>query len=743
MRVCFQTSGRPLVVTILVIPTDSMRTESLVRHPHRFHTVPVLFVQLCSHLVPELVFGTQPPLKIVLISSCDFIDWYLMFHSWSAASLRLGGSGLTDPARSRSPPRHGVGGEPPAMPALARTPEHPWSTGNPNADQWVEEQGCDPQVLSRFASLPKHKRRSIIVRCMSKAPDNLSAWLGACARNWEEQDLEARVTGIASVHRAAGPAGSAHPYGASSAAAAPQAVTPASVQSSSQVPSSSMDPSAFLQEVNGTLPTVSTKLYAAWPMQKSALIRVASENLSGGALAVFFTLPVPDQTALAFTIMVAAPENPTLRAALIDAWLNRLATLRGSTPLPTSPTLSAASAESVSYKVQFILAGLPTCMCAVVVASVQLILPKLHPQVSWDFCPVLFLTEEAADGVPMKETFEKVGLPIREDITSLQSLVAKMSCLLNSWSADRVKFVLVSCLTHDAGLCGSNTLQPHHLHAKGNRWLWGMVSASEALRNQVGNSSVADVLITSQNTSAEFVQEVSTLWGQQATGMERFDDERLAGSPRPAFFCTPSGLSIVPVCECESNSSQLIDEWTGPTMQKLSSVQNTCPGFVPSHVSKLATESLFREREFNQEEINILKWMRMRHSSGEERLCSRQFWCRWYGYNHTPVQNVLLDHEACAGMIIPTTGTVAPPGLPASSTSACGKDRYCLGCETHLDVLSRGFQTYVVTDLLLALLTKASQAWTKQDAGSIECWTRLHSVAREHVCGDDCPLVRR
>ena len=40
VRVCFQTSGRPLVVTILVIPTDSMRTESLVRHPHRFHTCP-------------------------------------------------------------------------------------------------------------------------------------------------------------------------------------------------------------------------------------------------------------------------------------------------------------------------------------------------------------------------------------------------------------------------------------------------------------------------------------------------------------------------------------------------------------------------------------------------------------------------------------------------------------------------------------------------------------------------------
>ena len=666
-----------------------------------------------------------------------------MFNPWSAAGLRLGGSGPTEELRSRSPSRRSTGSAPQAVPALSSTPEQPWSTGNPNADQWVEEQCCDPQVLARFAAMPKHKRRSIIVRCMNKTPENLSAWIGACIRNWEEQDLEARVTGIASVHRAAGPAGSTITQSAMPAPAAVQVVNPASVLSSSRAPVSSMDPSTVLNELGETVPTVSTNLFAAWPMQKSTLIRVASESLSGTALAVFFSLPVPDQTALAFTIMVAAPENPTLRAALIDAWLNRLATLRGSSPLPVLPTSSAADARAAACKVQFILAGLPICMCAVVVASVQLILPKLHPQVSWDFCPVLYLTDEAADSVPLKETFAQVGLPIRDDITSLQKLVGQMSSLLKDWSADKVKFVLVSCLTHDAGLCGSDTLKPHHLHNKANRWLWGMVSASEALRNQVGDSSVADVLISPKESSADFVQEVTTLWGPAATGMERFDDERLAGSPRPAFFCTPTGLSIIPVCECESNTSQPIDDWTGPSMQSLSAVQTTLPGFVPSHLSKLATELLFREREFKQEESAILKSMRMRHSSGDDRLCSRQFWCRWYGYNQTPVQKVLLDHDACAGIIIPTTGTVAPPGLPASSTSACGKDRYCLGCEKHLAILSRSFQTYVVTDLLLALLTKASQTWTGQDAATLECWGRSNSVSREHVCGNECPLLRR
>ena len=571
----------------------------------------------------------------------------------------------------------------------------------------------------------------------------MSAWLGACVRNWEESEIEARVTGIASVHRSAGPAGSATLHGAISAPSAPQFANPVSVRSSSHAPASSMVASALDPASLGTVPTVSKDLFAAWPMQKSALIRVASESLSSGALAAFFNLPVSDQTALAFTIMVAAPENATLRAALIDAWLNRLATLRGSSPMPALSTTSASDSMKAACKVQFILAGLPTSMCAVVVASVQLILPKLHPKVTWDFCPVLFLTEEADDGVPVKETFAHVGLSLRDDITSLQKLAHHMSSLSKDWSADQVKFVIVSCLSHDAGLSGSNTLQPHHLHMKANRWLWGMVSASEALRNQVGDSSVADVLISPQISSADFVQEVTTLWGPAATGMERFDDDRLACSPRPAFFCTPGGLSIIPVCECETSPDQPIDDWTGPSMQSLSSVQKTFPGFLPSHLSTLATELLFREREFKHEETAILKTMRMRHSSGQDRLCSRQFWCRWYGYSHTPVQKVLMDHDACAGMIIPTTGTVAPAGLPASSTSACGKDRYCLACEKHLAILSKGFSTYVVTDLLLALLTKASQAWTGQDAGTTESWRRSQSVAREHVCADDCPYLRK
>ena len=665
-----------------------------------------------------------------------------MFAAWNPASLGVGGDAATQIARSRSPSRPDSRAAVQNVPAVVAASEPPWTTGNGHADQWLEAQQVDPDVLQRFAAMPKHKRKTIILKCMEKKPDNMDKWLGACARNWADQDLEARVTGIASVHRSSAPTtGHLGPYSGASAGV-PSAPPPVGL-SGRQPSSSTFSTAPVAHEAHGAIPNLSSELFSQWPHDKSALIRVASQCLTGGSLAAFLTLPVHDQIALAFTIMVAGPDNPAARSALVDSWFQRLEALRGSSPSPTLPTYPPSDVKKSTIKAQFILAGFPTALGAVVVASVQLILPRFHPQVKWEFCPVVYLHEEAPDGVPVMETFADVGLSLRPEVTSLQKLVGQMNDLWTEWSSGGVKFVLVSCLSHDAGLGGSNPLQAHHLHSKANRWLWGMVSMSQALRSRSGDSHVADVLVCPSKTSDDFAQEVSSLWGPKATGMERFKDDALAGSPRPAFFCTPQGLSIVPVCDSEATKSQPIDNWSGPSVQVLNEVQASLPGFLPSHLAKLATTSLFRERDLTQPETSIFKSLRMRHTSGDERLCSRQFWCRWYGYSQTPVQKVLLEHDACAGMIIPTTGTVAPPGLPASSTSACGQDRYCLGCEKHLLLLSKGYQTYVVTDLLLSLLGKAAKTWTGQDSGHSACWGRSSTVSREHMCGDDCVFLRR
>ena len=680
-------------------------------------------------------------------NSCPLVSCLIrlagpMFSAWSSASLGLGGSSSVASGRSRSPSRPGTVTAVPAGSSSLPGTEQPWSTGNAAADQWLEDQRCDPQVLNKFSALPKLKRKSIIIRCMDNRPQNLDAWLGACSRNWIDQDLEARVTGISNAHSPSAALSNNVVSGSSSLEGVSGSRRAVSL-SPRHAPTPVLPTVPDAIELSSAIPKLSTDLFEAWPKNKSALIRMASESLSSGALAAFLTLPVQDQTAMAFTLMVAAPENSATRAALMDSWLQRLANLRGSGPASTVPPSLLPDPPASSCKVQFILAGLPTCMCAVVVASVQLILPKLHSQVRWDFCPVVHLNEEVVDGVPVGETFSQVGLSVREDISSLHKLVGQIGNLWEGWSSCNVKFVLVSCLSHDAGVCGSNHLQSHHLHTKANRWLWGMVSASAALRNRAGDINVADVLICPQTSSVEFAQEVTSLWGTPATGMERFGNDHLAGSPRPTFYCTPGGIGIVPVCEYESKSSQPIDNWTGPSLQVLTELHTNLPGFLPAHLSKLATEVLFSERELTQQETSVLKSMRVRHSSGGERLCSRPFWCRWYGYNQTPVQKVLLDHDACVGMVIPTTGTEAPPGLPSASTSPCGQDRYCLGCERHLAMLSKGFQTYVVTDLLLALLTKASRTWTGQDAGMRDSWSRSSAVSREHMCGDDCPLLRR
>ena len=389
--------------------------------------------------------------------------------------------------------------------------------------------------------LPVFKRKQIILRCVQNPPDNLNGWLAACARNWEDQNLEKQLTGVAT-----GARGGRHLIAAgtnaSPASSDSLTVHSASPRNLTAALTSSVDYDGFIKEFMGTLPTLSQELFSVWPDNKSAMIRIAAESLQGEALGVFLTLPVADQLALAFTFMVAAPGDPSQRAILADAWFHRLQVLRGSSAPSSMPVAGTHAAQAVPCKVQFILAGLPTCMCAVVVASVQLILPKLHPSIQWTFCPVITLSEETDDEMPVAEAFGRTGAALREEVTSFKSLATHMSSLWTTWSTENVKFVLISCLSHDAGIANTKALEIQHLHSRSNRWLWGMVSASEALRTRAGDSNVADVLIAPATPTGVLHQELSTLWGPEALGIERFEPDRLAGCSRPSFFCTPRGV---------------------------------------------------------------------------------------------------------------------------------------------------------------------------------------------------------
>ena len=186
------------------------------------------------------------------------------------------------------------------------------------------------------------------------------------------------------------------------------------------------------------------------------------------------------------------------------------------------------------------------------------------------------------------------------------------------------------------------------------------------------------------------------MWGSPISDLQHLAEGSLAGTPCPAVFSTPGGFKLVPVCDQDAMNTSLIDDWTGPVPDSLGALLKSAGHFVPAQLSQLATVKLFQERELTPTETKLLTAFRMRHTSGEQRLFNRYFWCCWYGYSNTPAHVVLAEHHACAGRIIPTTGLYPPAGVPMSATNPCGRDRYCLGCERHLAIMSRGYQTDVV-----------------------------------------------
>ena len=71
-----------------------------------------------------------------------------------------------------------------------------WSTGEGACDAWLKAADCDPDVLQRFAMMPQPHRKRIILKCMTRAPDNLEAWLNACVRNFvNKTQLERQALG--------------------------------------------------------------------------------------------------------------------------------------------------------------------------------------------------------------------------------------------------------------------------------------------------------------------------------------------------------------------------------------------------------------------------------------------------------------------------------------------------------------------------------------------------------------------
>ena len=154
----------------------------------------------------------------------------------------------------------------------------------------------------------------------------------------------------------------------------------------------------------------------------------------------------------------------------------------------------------------------------------------------------------------------------------------------------------------------------------------------------------------------------------------------------------------------------------------------------PSLISKLLVVRTFRERTLNKRESDMLESFMVNQGS-KRKSAGRAFYLRWFGLEDTPVGMILNEHMPCYGMIVRSTGARASPS--SKCASECGAHRFCKNCEKVLEMLSQGYGLNTISDVLLALITKAVPTWSNGSSGGVE-WARRDGVDRIHKCDVNC-----
>ena len=121
--------------------------------------------------------------------------------------------------------------------------------------------------------------------------------------------------------------------------------------------------------------------------------------------------------------------------------------------------------------------------------------------------------------------------------------------------------------------------------------------------------------------------------------------------------------------------------------------------------------------------------------TGERRLVAREWWLRWFGYDKTPMMNMLSTLFPCHARIFSVTG--APASGDLAGGDPCGKHRWCVNCEKAFAVLDGTCSLPVMVDAAVAMMIKARQMWSSgQDDHH---WVRHGDINRTHMCGASRP----
>jgi len=174
-----------------------------------------------------------------------------------------------------------------------------------------------------------------------------------------------------------------------------------------------------------------------------------------------------------------------------------------------------------------------------------------------------------------------------------------------------------------------------------------------------------------------------------------------------------------------------IDGW------RLCGGQNAQVANAPLYIWRTLPELLcirmFNDRALTSSEEETLLTATIEHEpTKERRFASRAFMERWQGIEGTPYSAALQTTCPCASLILPSTGE---PAEPSTLGEACGKTRYCLGCEQVFAMMSSLPSMHVVCPLVASVLGVGLRDWR---SGSVQAWILRNLTAPTHRCDAQC-----
>ena len=615
------------------------------------------------------------------------------------------------------------------------TPAHPWSTGVPACDAWLQQKIDDPQVLANFAELPMKNRKSIVLKTMDAPKENPVAWIAACINNHRMREMERRLMVSASPHQ--GPVRGASSSFTSAAALSPasdSSTSPVGVVASTRRPAGScgeapIDPhSSISWNMDPAVLAWSAETWAQSAKNTSALIRALRPTVTPDTWGHFAKLPLPIQAAMATTWVFANPGRGPRADEFLTAWISRYNSVGSQRPAGSAPA-DVSRSQPVSVRVQFIIIGVAAAYQYVLVEAAAK-MATLGRRVSFTLLPVMScevdeMTEKVLPHLSSAGSTLKIA-----PRSSAQELAQNVASSVNTWQRDGVKVVVLTTVPGGPAHARVLAQKEGALHASTTRQFWFSQGLTGRLMAVLGQSNVVDIHVGPEILNADARSEMEGLVG--ATVPCEGGQDTLPATER-CFVMSNIKVSAAPVQQFrESNAAGPIDEWVCDAVSDVNKPGG--PISVFAKLPALLCVRLFEERALGPEEQDLLADMTMKHrSAGEIRSVGRQFHHRWLGLEGTPLAGALQQGYPCMPWIVEATGEASDC---RDIGSACGSKRFCLSCEQVFEVTASLPPLASALPPFVAVLEVALKEWSQSSCVS---WCDRDLSRSPHHCDASCP----